>query len=126
MSDKQLTILIVDDSKVSRMMISSQIKALHPDWNVIEAGGGYEALELSQQNDIDYFSVDLNMPEMDGLELIERLQPNNSTKAMALLTANIQEDIIRKAMKVGAACFHKPISESVIKKMTEYFCGQIT
>jgi len=123
MSEKQPTVLIVDDSKVSRMMIKAQINALHPDWNIIEAGGGYEALELADNSDIDYFSVDVNMPEMDGLELIERLQPGHPTKAMALLTANIQEDIIKKAMRLGAACFHKPITEEVIKKMTDYFSG---
>jgi len=123
MSDKQPTVLIVDDSKVSRMMIKAQIKALHPNWNILEAEGGYEALDITNDNEIDFFSIDVNMPEMDGLELVERLLPNNPTKAMALLTANIQEDIIKKAMRVGAACFHKPITEDVIKKMTEYFSG---
>ncbi len=123
MSDKKI-ILLVDDSMVSRMMIKSQIKSVNNGWEIIEAASGEEALELVKDaTKIDFFSVDLNMPGINGLELIEKLQDSYPTSQMALLTANIQEDIFKRTMKLGAACFHKPITEEVIIEMLEYFNG---
>jgi len=118
------TILVVDDSKVSRMMIKSQIAPAQPDWEILEAASGEEALEIVADNkSIDYFSIDLNMPGIDGLELIEKLQDDFPTKKMALLTANIQEDIFKRAMGLGAACFNKPITAKVMTEQMEYFNG---
>jgi len=124
MSKSNKSIMIVDDSKVSRMMIKSKIISKFPDWTVYEAANGDEALALSKENNnIDYFSIDFNMPGMDGLELIEALQNDFPTAQMGLLTANIQEDIFKRAMSLGAACFHKPITEQVIEELMEYFNG---
>jgi len=115
MTDKK-KILVVDDSTVSRMMIKAKLVSLQPELEVLEAKDAHQALEVIQENpDIDYFSIDLNMPGMDGLELIEKLQNQFSSSQIALLTANIQEEIFKRAMKLGAACFNKPITEKVIE-----------
>ncbi|MFK5986483.1 MAG: response regulator [Pseudomonadota bacterium] len=122
MSNKKKTILIVDDSRVSRMMLKSQVQHLKPDWLILEANNGEEACEIVKENtSIDYFSIDLNMPGMDGLELIAKLQSTFATSRMALLTANIQEEVFNRAIKHGAACFHKPITEKVMNSLLEYF-----
>ena len=115
------TILIVDDSKVSRMMIKAIIKDLQPDWTMLEAGNADEALEVNGQHCIDYFSVDLNMPGRDGLELITILKETNSKGVYALLTANIQEQIKKNASALGVNCINKPITEESIGKMLGYF-----
>lgn len=116
-------IMIVDDSRVSRMMIVAIIKDKQPDWEIIEAGSGDEAIELASGKNISYFSLDLNMPGMDGFELIENLKPDFPDSAYALLTANIQEATHKRAQELGAACINKPISENSIGKMLEYFNG---
>jgi len=122
MSDSK-TVLIIDDSKVSRMMIKAIIKDLHPQWTLLEAGNADEALEVNAANQINYYSVDLNMPGKDGLELISLLKENNPDATYALLTANIQEHIRETAGSLGAYCINKPITEASIGKMLEYFNG---
>lgn len=115
------TILIVDDSKVSRMMIKAIIKDIHPDWLLLEAGNAEEAMECSNDFSIDYFSIDLNMPGKDGLELIELLKPQSANSKFALLTANIQAHIHESATALGARCFNKPITPDSIGNMLSYF-----
>jgi len=122
MSDSK-TVLIVDDSKVSRMMIKAVIKDLQPEWTMLEAGNADEALEINAVNQINYYSIDLNMPGKDGLELIGLLKENNPDAIYALLTANIQEHIRETADNLGAYCINKPITEASISKMLEYFNG---
>ena len=120
MSEKT-TLLIVDDSRVSRMMIKSLVLNKHPDWELIEAGSGEEGLEKAAENKITHFSIDLNMPGIDGLELIEQLQKSYASSSMVLMTANIQADIFKRAMSLGASCIHKPITEDSVSKMLEIF-----
>jgi CheY-like chemotaxis protein len=117
------TLLIIDDSRVSRMMIKQLVASKHPDWNILEAADGEAGLQLCAENDIDYFSIDLNMPGIDGLKVIEQLQQNNSTRSMVLMTANIQEAIFKRALQLGASCIHKPITEESIGRMLEIFNG---
>jgi len=49
------TLLIVDDSRISRMMISMLVKIREPDWKLIEAANGEEALKKADELDIGYF-----------------------------------------------------------------------
>jgi len=115
------TLMIVDDSKVSRMMISAIIKSTHPEINLLEASNAQEALEICQEKPVDFFSVDFNMPGIDGLELIGKLKTIYPDGRFALLTANIQDAIQQKTQQAGAVCINKPISEASIAKMLEYF-----
>jgi len=121
MSEK--TVLIVDDSKVSRMMISALIKDLDSELNQIEAENADQALKLAKQHPIDFFSVDLNMPGMNGLELIEILQPDYPNARFSLLTANVQTDIKHRCDKLGIDYTEKPVTDTCIKSMLEYFNG---
>lgn len=123
MSSKK-TLMIIDDSKVSRMMISAIIKEKHPGITIYEAANGDEALTTSKGLLIDYFSVDYNMPGIDGLELIKQLKNNFTQSKFALLTANIQDATHIKAESIGATCINKPINEDSIYKMMEYFNDQ--
>ncbi len=120
MSDK-ITLLIVDDSKVSRMMISRLVNKFHPDWELFEAGSGEEALEKAQEHKISYYSIDLNMPGIDGLEVISQLQAKFPSSPKVLMTANIQDDVLGRATDLGAACIHKPVTEESVNKMLEHF-----
>ena len=117
------TLLIVDDSKVSRMMISRIIRIKRPDWILIEAENGDKALEASKENDIDFYSIDFNMPGIDGLEVIRQLQHKLPDSKMVLMTANIQDSIKEEANKLGATCIHKPVTEDSIGQMLDYFGG---
>jgi len=113
--------MIVDDSKVSRMMIKAIILDRAPNINILEAGDGQEALSLAEGEKIDYFSVDYNMPNMDGIEFISKMSKQRTNSKFALLTANVQEATHNKAAEIGAKCINKPINESCIMSMLEYF-----
>ncbi len=109
------TILVVDDSIVSRMMIKEIIKDHQPSANVIEASSSNHALEqLTHKSQVDIALVDYNMPGMNGLELFHELDGMLIIPKRALLTANIQDDIKNRTLAAGIEFLNKPITEDVI------------
>jgi two-component system, chemotaxis family, chemotaxis protein CheY len=108
------TVLIVDDSRLSRMMIRAFITQAHPDWTIVEASNGLEALEKTATQTVDLMTIDLNMPGMDGLTLATQLQHNHPTAHIALVTANIQESVRQRAAAAGMGFIAKPVSENSV------------
>lgn len=111
------TILVVDDSRVSRMMIRAFIAAKHPDWRIEEACSGEEALEKVRSIVPDLISLDVNMPGMGGLAAAELLHTECPQARISLLTANIQEATRNKAEALGIGFVEKPITEARIHNM---------
>ncbi len=107
--------LIVDDSKLSRMMIQKFILQSHPDWHIEEASSGKEALELASSHDFQVITMDFNMPGMNGLDAAAQLRPQFPEAKIVLLTANVQESIQSKADDLGLDFIPKPITEEKIK-----------
>lgn len=108
-------ILVVDDSKVSRMLIVRAIRKLLPEWEACEAKDGHDALEQwDSEQPFDMMAIDLNMPGMSGLELAERLKNDGVDIPMALITANIQETVQRRAEDLGLRFVRKPVSKEKI------------
>ena len=105
------TVLIVDDSRLSRMMIRAFITQAHPDWTIIEASNGPEALEKTATQTVDLMTIDLNMPGMDGLTLATQLQHTYPTAYITLITANIQESVRHRAEAAGMGFIAKPVTE---------------
>ncbi|WP_198264986.1 response regulator [sulfur-oxidizing endosymbiont of Gigantopelta aegis] len=114
-------VLIVDDSLVSRMMIKKGLQALCPQWQLSEAKNADEALEQTKEHIFDLFSIDFNMPGMDGLELMAELNQNFPEAPKALLTANIQDSIQEKTTALNGRCINKPITEKSIEQLVAYF-----
>jgi len=107
--------LIVDDSRLSRMMIQKFILQTHPDWHIEEAGTGEEALELASNHNFQVITMDFNMPGMNGLDTAEQLRAQFPETKIALLTANVQESIQNRANDLGLDFIPKPITEEKIK-----------
>jgi CheY-like chemotaxis protein len=105
------TILIVDDSKLARIVAGKAVTALHPDWDRVEAGNADEALELLANRRIDVALLDFNMPGKNGVELAAELRKLLPTLPIALITANIQNEVIDSAKAVGAAFVAKPVTQ---------------
>ena len=108
------TVLIVDDSRLSRMLIRAFITQAHPDCTIIEASNGQEALEKTATQTVDLMTIDLNMPGMDGLTLATQLQHNHPTAYITLVTANIQESVRHRATAAGVGFIAKPVTEDSI------------
>lgn len=111
------TVLVVDDSKVSRLLSKQYILHKHPDWIIAEAASGEEALEKLQSITPDLILLDLNMPGMGGLAAVEKIHAQNPSIRITLLTANVQDAIRDKARALGIGFAEKPITEARINQI---------
>lgn len=105
-----ITALIVDDSKLARIVAGKALAHLQPDWAKIEAGGSDEALALIADRGADIALIDFNMAGKDGLELASELRMLKPEMPIAIITANIQDEIISRARQIGAAFVAKPVT----------------
>lgn len=108
------TVLIVDDSRVSRLLARQYITALCPGWGVEEAGTGEEALDKARAAPPDLVLMDVNMPGMGGIAAAEQLRREFPALPVSLLTANVQTATREKAEALGIGFVEKPITEARI------------
>jgi len=108
-------ILIVDDSKLARLVAGKTVRALQPDWERVEAGNAEEALAINAAQRIDVALLDFNMPGMDGIDLAAALRALRPTMPIALITANVQDEVIARARAVNAAFVGKPLTEDGLR-----------
>lgn len=113
------TILVVDDSMMTRMMLTTIIKEHYPEWTIVQAKDADDALEKVIGVDFDFATIDMNMPGRTGLELIPLLQKSHPRAKMALLTANIQKKVSDNAKEIGVELLSKPVNETIILKFLE-------
>lgn len=107
-------VLVVDDSKLARMVIAKALQALHPDWTRVEAGSADEALALARQASPNIALLDFNMPGRDGLLLAAELRALNPGMPIAVISANHQDEIVRRAHEIGATFLAKPVTEQAL------------
>jgi len=108
---RALRLLIVDDSNVMRRRIerSQQFDELHV---VGAAANGVEALELFRQTDPDLVTMDLTMPQMDGIECIEKLVQLKPAIRILVISALADKATAVDAMEKGANGFlNKPFTD---------------
>ncbi|TZG28716.1 response regulator [Sphingomonas montanisoli] len=105
-----VTVLIVDDSKLARIVAAKALAELQPDWQKLEAGSGAQALEVLAGAHADIALIDFNMSEQDGLELARAIRAVRAEMPIAIITANIQDEIIAQAREIGAAFIAKPVT----------------
>ena len=110
----QYRILIVDDSKLARMVMMSSLRRIRPDWDVVEATSAQEALEATAKGGFDIALVDFNMPGMDGLELISKMRQTDKAIPIAVVSANLQDEIISRARELNAAFVAKPLTDEAL------------
>lgn len=108
------TLLVVDDSRMSRMMIKTIVQNSKPDWIILEAGDGPEALQVTENKNIDVMTLDMNMPGMDGVTLGLEMRKRFPEADISLVTANVQEAIREKAKAANMVFVPKPITEDRI------------
>ncbi|MBP2231299.1 CheY-like chemotaxis protein [Azospirillum agricola] len=109
------TILIVDDSRLARNMVASVITSLRPDWTILSAASGEEALGVVADATPVAAIVDYNMPGMDGIALAEQLKARFDSLPIGLLTANVQDSLKSKAAAIDIRFIAKPITSDKIR-----------
>ncbi len=80
-----MNIMIVDDSKVMRVMIKRALATAGIECETVEAGDGVEALTMVT-NSLDLILVDWNMPNMNGVEFVRQLRTSNDTPVIMVTT----------------------------------------
>ena len=108
-------VLVVDDSRLTRMMISRIVEDSYPDWNIVEAEDASQAINLCSDNSFDFITLDLNMPGMNGFEALPILRESQPAAKIGIFTANIQKSMKQKSEAEKVDFVEKPISaEKVI------------
>lgn len=107
-------VLIVDDSKLARMVMASAFRRIRPDWELIEATSAEEALESIKSQAVEIALVDFNMPGTDGLELVAKMRAAQPTMPVAVVSANVQEEIIARTRELKAAFIAKPLTDEAL------------
>lgn len=110
-----VTVLLVDDSKLARIVASKAIAALQPNWTRIEASNAAEALEAVEKHPVDLAVLDFNMPGKDGLELASELRQAYPSMPIAIVTANVQDEVIARARELNAIFVGKPVTEETMR-----------
>lgn len=113
------TILIVDDSKLARMSVAKALSALHPDWTRVEATNADEALALSKASPPDMALLDFNMPGRDGLALAAEFRSFAPDMPLAIVSANLQTEIVSQAEAIGAMFLPKPLTQEALATFLE-------
>jgi CheY-like chemotaxis protein len=103
-------ILVVDDSKLARMSVAKALNTLYPECIRLEATNADEALSLVRQSPLDVALLDFNMPGRDGLVLAAELRALKPGIALAVISANHQEEVLKRAREVGATFLLKPLT----------------
>ncbi len=109
-----MNLLIVDDSKLNRVLASSLVERNHIDLNVLFAESGEEALEIIDSNNIDIVLLDIIMPGMGGIETLKQIKgvPSRSEIKVLMYSTVSEKDYFKKCFELGATDFiHKPIEE---------------
>ncbi|HEX2474968.1 MAG TPA: response regulator [Lacipirellulaceae bacterium] len=97
------TILVVDDNALERQWIGKSVEAA--GWSFEFADNGREALEKLGQKTPDLVLTDLQMPEMDGLELVRQTKARFPATPVVLITAYGSEELAVAALQAGASSY---------------------
>lgn len=110
----QYKVLIVDDSKLARMIMASAFRRVRPDWELSEATSAQEALGAISAGAIDIALIDFNMPGTDGLELLADIRKIRPSMPVAVVSANLQDEIIGRARELNAGFVAKPLTDDAL------------
>ena len=121
-----LNVLIVDDSSAIRMILKRVI--MHSTLEVTavsEAGDGVVALEKLSTDDVGLILCDINMPNMDGIQFLEKMRADGRFKSIpvVMITTEGSADKVTRALELGANGYiKKPFTaEQINEKVTALF-----
>jgi two-component system chemotaxis response regulator CheY len=121
-------VLIVDDSSSMRAVIKKIIKV--SGFNVgsfLEAGDGEEALKVLEEEWVDVVLSDINMPNMNGLELVRRMSENEMLRSIpvVMVTTEASDEKVNKSKELGAVGYiKKPFLPEDIKIALSSIMGE--
>ena len=121
-----LNVLNVDDSAVMRSMVAKTLRTAGlPVGEVIEAANGQEGLDALATNWIDMAFVDINMPVMDGEEMIHRVRENPTWQGLPVVVISTEGSKARiESLRAKDIEFvHKPFSPEIVRDVVMNLTG---
>lgn len=121
-----LNILVVDDSAVTRAMIIKTLRMAElPLGEVHQAGNGEEGLAQLREHWIDLVMTDINMPVMNGEEMIEKLRSEPEWADLPLMVVSTEgsQTRIERLEGHGARFVHKPFTPEIVRSVVMEITG---
>lgn len=125
MDGSAATILYIEDSVDNRILVRRVLRA--EGYEVLEAGGAAEGLELAQNNLPDLVLVDINMPHLDGLSLASMMKadPALESTPVVALTANVMRGDRERTLAAGCDGYiQKPIDVDTFPQQIAQYLQQ--
>jgi two-component system chemotaxis response regulator CheY len=110
-------ILVVDDAAIIRLMLTKII--VSDDYEVVgEAGNGAEAVQKYEELKPDLVTMDITMPDMDGIQAVKEIKKMDPNAKIIMCSAMGQKMMVLEAIEAGAASFIvKPFDEQKVKEV---------
>ncbi|MFZ5862607.1 MAG: response regulator [Nitrospirota bacterium] len=101
-------VLVVDDSPTTRALIVSAIEEME-GFETIEAPNGFEALKRIPQQALDLIVTDINMPDINGLEIVHFVKhhPEYKSIPMVIVSTEGSDEDVRRGLNLGASAYVK-------------------
>jgi CheY-like chemotaxis protein len=127
MGSKELAVLVVDDNQDVRDLVVHILDGA--GFTVFNADGGEEALAILKENSIDLVLLDVMMPGMSGLEVLQEIRTGSNKKIrqtpVMMLTAKAATDDIDKALELGANSYVvKPFRSTALREKVQSLIEQ--
>jgi two-component system chemotaxis response regulator CheY len=118
-----MKILIVDDSKAMRMIVRRQLNEIGlAKAEYVEAGNGVEGIAAIKEHRPDLVLSDWNMPEMNGIEMLETLNAEGVNVKLGFVTSESQESYKERAVDAGAMfLIAKPFNADTFRRALGQF-----
>jgi YesN/AraC family two-component response regulator len=111
----KMTLLYVEDDAFIREMIGRILSMHYPDYELVFAESGIDALGKIEEHQPDIFMVDYFMPDLDGFRLSEKIMQHNKESGIIIVSGCTNDEIIEKFINIGVTHFvTKPINYSVL------------
>jgi CheY-like chemotaxis protein len=111
--DKPYSILITDDDRGSREALREIVEP--EGFRTLLASSGEQALDIVQEEPVHLALLDMNLPRMTGLETLELVHQMNAVLPCILVTAEVSEALIRRALTAHAySVIAKPVSKHIV------------
>ncbi|MCL2163603.1 MAG: response regulator [Oscillospiraceae bacterium] len=109
------TVMIVDDAEINLVMLR---EIMSSEYNVLSASSGEEAIKIMENELPDIVLLDLNMPDMNGFDVLQRMKETSKLANVLVIfvTAETETYLEEKGLDMGAVDYvHKPYNEIIIK-----------
>ncbi len=121
MGESNYKVLVVDDSRMNRLKIT---RALSTDgYDVAEASGGREAMEMLRSQEFHLVLLDILMPEIDGFQVLEQIKNDHSLSGIPVIMVSAvdEKEDVERCLALGAADYVAKSSDAeTLKNLVRY------